>query len=268
MTGAAVKSPGMFEIRQEQGPREALTLAGGLLLPEGDVIVTLMRGRQNLTVDLNAHPPLALQHGDVLMATPVRNIHVTVSGQVVKPGLCDLKAGEGLVSAITQAGGATDKASLCHVKITHADGRCEDVDVNAAFVAGAAEPPVLLSSGDLVMVPENTRLVSVQGYVKQPGSITLREGKDWTLSEVIGLASGPVDQRAGIANVLVLRKDATGKQTRMIYNVEKYLKKGDVKQNPLIQPGDLIFVPETNTPNWAEIFQGLTALGVVGEVVR
>jgi len=344
----SVKAPGMFEIRAEQGVREALALAGGLLLPEGDIIITLKRGQEIKPVDLNAR--MLLQPGDVLMIAPVRSIHVTVTGHVQKPGIYDLKAGESLVAAITQAGGVTDDASLNHVKVSHADGhseeadvnltfvagnaekqvqlttgdlvivpeklhvtvtgqvqkpgsyslkvgeglmaaitqaggvtekaslahvkiihpggRTEEVDINSAFLAGTVEQPVVLSSGDLVVVPENNRTIAVLGYVKQPGYFTLREGKNWTLTDVLGLANGPVDQRAGITSVAVLRADATGKQTRMIIDLDNYLRKGDTKQNPLIQPGDVIYVPETKSPNWTVLFQGLEAGALMLSVAK
>ncbi len=152
-----VKSPGMYEIRPDQGLREALALSGGLLLPQQDVKTTLLRGHENIAVDLNAQTPPPLQRGDVVTIEPLRAIHVMVTGQVQKPGIYDLKAGEGLLAAITQAGGVLDTASLTHVKIVHVAGPSEEVDITQALLAGGAEKPVTLNTGDLVVVPENTK---------------------------------------------------------------------------------------------------------------
>ena len=115
----AVKTPGEQEVRPGQSVIEALALAGGALLPYEDVKATLLRAHESTVVDLNDKRPPVMQRGDVLMLEPLRELHVTVTGQVAKPGIYDLMAGEGLLTAITQAGGITDTASLAHVKVVH-----------------------------------------------------------------------------------------------------------------------------------------------------
>ena len=122
----------------------------------------------------------------------------------------------------------------------------------------------LLHNGDLVVVPQNTNAVAVIGYVKQPGFFPLREGKTWTLAEMIGMAGGIQDKRVGAAHVAILRMNPTGKQLRMIVDLNKYLKDGDCNSNPTLQPGDVVFVPETKNPDWTIVFQAMTSLGVIG----
>jgi hypothetical protein len=43
----------------------------------------------------------------------------------------------------------------------------------------------------------------------------------------------------------------------MIINYVRFLTKGDISQNILLSPGDVVFVPETNSVDWNTVFQGL-----------
>ena len=264
----AVQHPGMCALHPGQGVVEALALAGGLSLSPGDVRVTLLRDHVNQSVDLRSTDRQPLQRGDVLTVDPLRAIHVTVAGQVQQPGVYDLKAGEGVMTAITLAGGATELAALRHVTVNHVTGQREDVDVTAAMRAGKTEPAVKLNTGDLVVVPLNTHAVAVLGYVTHPGYYPLPEDKAWTLSEVLGMASGPQGKAAGLNRVALLHTDENGKQVRQVVNVEKFFKNGDSSNNPAIQPGDVVFVPETSSPDWGLIFQAITSYAVFKSAVK
>ena len=257
-----VQHPGLCELRPGQGVLEALSLAGGMIYPPEDVTVTLQRGHERRVVSPRSTDPLPLEDGDVLTVEPLRAIHVTVSGQVHRPGVYDLKAGEGVLTALTLAGGVTPKASLHHVTVAHAGGRHDEIDLASAMQAGGAEPPMTLGSGDLVVVPENTRSIAVLGYVGLPGNYPLSEDKPWTLTEVLGLANGLQGKIAGLNHVALLRTEASGKQVRQIVDVEKFFKKGDPSGNPLVQPGDVIYVPRSSAPDWGLIFQAITSLSV------
>jgi polysaccharide export outer membrane protein len=83
--------------------------------------------------------------------------------------------------------------------------------------------------------------IKIVGQVRSPKSIAYRAGMTAldALLEVGGLTEFAAGNRARI-----LRKDATGNQKEMKVKLETLLKKGRASDNPLLQPGDVIMVPE------------------------
>jgi protein involved in polysaccharide export with SLBB domain len=69
-----------------------------------------------------------LKAGDTLRFTE-RIMRVSVAGQVARPGAYDIPIGSSLVEAIAQSGGATDKAALTRISITHADATEETINL-------------------------------------------------------------------------------------------------------------------------------------------
>src|SRR6478609_4477693 len=81
--------------------------------------------------------------------------HVTVLGQVGKPGSYPLLPGMSLIQAMSQAGGLTSVASGSHVNLTRKTPKGQQtvqVDVEAISEGRAAD--VLLQAGDQIYVPE------------------------------------------------------------------------------------------------------------------
>ncbi|HEY3377193.1 MAG TPA: SLBB domain-containing protein [Armatimonadota bacterium] len=252
----AVKTPGMTDLRAGSGVAEALAKAGGLTIPAAEARITLQRnGKLVATIAPKQLTAVPMQRGDILTVDPLRATSVMVTGSVKTPGLFELKDGEGVVEAITLAGGASDKAALSHVKIVRSTGVMETVDMAQAFRSEKSIVNVKLASGDLIIVPEITSGVVVLGYVSAPGYYPLADGKRVLLSEVIALAKGPDLRRAGINKVAIQRTMNDGTQTRMIVDLEHFMKTGDAKSNPEIQPNDIVYVPQTRKPDWAAIFQ-------------
>jgi len=84
--------------------------------------------------------------------------------------------------------------------------------------------------------------VTVIGQVKTQGSIPYREGM--TLLDVVLLAGGLNDYAAGNRSKLV-RKDANGKTTERRVRVDDLVRKGKLKENVEMMPGDVLIVPES-----------------------
>lgn len=83
--------------------------------------------------------------------------------------------------------------------------------------------------------------IKIVGQVQSPKSIAYRAGMTAldALLEVGGLTEFAAGNRARI-----LRKDASGNQKEIKVKLETLLKKGRTSDNPLLQPGDVIMVPE------------------------
>jgi len=132
-----------------------------------------------------------------------------------------------------------------------------------ALQDGNEEYNVKLHAGDMVMVPQVTARIAVLGYVTSPGYFSVPDGQRLRLADALGLAKGVDNKRAGVSAVAVIRNEDDGRQERNIYDIKKYLKTGDPRHNPEVHPGDIVYVPETDKPNWDWIYQGMQALGTL-----
>ncbi|HYQ25837.1 MAG TPA: polysaccharide biosynthesis/export family protein [Polyangiaceae bacterium] len=81
--------------------------------------------------------------------------HVTVLGQVAKPGSYPLLPGMSLIQAISQAGGLTAVASGTHVSLTRKTSKGQQtVEVNVEGISEGRAPDVPLQAGDQIYVRE------------------------------------------------------------------------------------------------------------------
>jgi polysaccharide export outer membrane protein len=81
--------------------------------------------------------------------------HVTVLGQVAKPGSYPLVPGMSMIQAISQAGGLTAVASGTHVSLTRKASKGQQtVEVDVEAISEGKAPDVPLQAGDQIYVRE------------------------------------------------------------------------------------------------------------------
>ena len=81
--------------------------------------------------------------------------HVTLLGQVAKPGSFPLLPGMSLIQAISQAGGLTAVASSSHVNVTRKTAKGQQtVEVDVGAITEGKAPDVPLQAGDQIYVHE------------------------------------------------------------------------------------------------------------------
>lgn len=187
-----------------------------------------------------------------------RTLKATVGGFVSRPGQFEIRPGDTLVTLLNQGGGTVpDRADLRRATFRRANSNeLIPVDLYAMLIKGDTSQNYKLSDGDELNVPEETNLrISVQGSVAQPGTYAYKE--PMTLSDAISLAHGEIRQRSMFSKVLIIReqKGQPGQFLRIQANYVKFIKEGDSSQNIPLVPGDLIVVPETKTPDLAEVTQ-------------
>lgn len=269
----AVAKPGTYEIKQDWRVSEALSAAGGLNpdFQTAECKVVLLRagtGKREVAglsdvLRQGSASNFPVSNGDVVTLDPGEMIPIYVTGKVKNPGLFKMKSDSaGVLEALAVAGGTLDEASLSNVTVTHLSGSKDVLDLSGAMVEGKQLPSLRLQSGDLVLVPETTKRVAVLGFVAQPGIYPLKDGQKQSLSDVLGMAKGMDNRRAGLTSVAVIRV-VDGKQVKTVYDVQKFLRKGDTAQNPEIRAGDVVYVPETNKLDWEPILRGMSAIGVM-----
>ncbi len=71
--------------------------------------------------------------------------------------------------------------------------------------------------------------------------------------DAIALAGGP-QERAALENVGIYRDGAVDQSELVAMGRDKILFTGDASENPLLQGGDIVYVPETKRLDWTKIF--------------
>lgn len=266
----AVSKPGLYDMKPGWRITESVAAAGGLAagIETTDCCATILRAStgERETVKLSdvfqgvEDANVGVNSGDVITINAEETIPVYVMGKVKTPGLYRVrKDSAGVAVALTLAGGITDDAAINRVTITHLNGESQVVDLAPALLQGKQESSGRLQAGDLVVVPEETAKVAVLGFVNAPGFFPMKSGVKLTLSEALGLARG-ADKRGKLSAVAIIRTQGD-EQKRLVCDLDKFLKSGDKTQNPEILPGDVVYVSQTNKPEWSTIFNAVTSVG-------
>lgn len=86
--------------------------------------------------------------------------------------------------------------------------------------------------------------VIVLGRVRHPGRIKIPPTQDLTVSSAIQQAGG-FDTSAKENAIRITRKDAQGKNVQLEVNLHNLGAKGNLREDPVLQPGDVVYVPES-----------------------
>ena len=104
------------------------------------------------------------------------------------------------------------------------------------------------------------------GEVKNPGIYTMKEGL--SLIEAIGMAGSETD-KAILRKTMVIRNKGLGKDPDIyIVDVEKILKKGKLKYNLKLNPGDIVYVPKSVKPDWGRILPMLQTIDITHSLIK
>lgn len=271
-----VQKGGILDWKQGWRVQEALGAAGGLVtgIEQRDVRVVLEKAETKERIELplvealqdTANPKLTIAPGDVLRFQSLALTPIYVAGKVKQPGIYRMREGEaGVLEAIAQAGGVTPEANITSVRIARATGEQELVDISPAILDAKPVQLPKLRAGDMIVVSEAQEKVVVLGYVKQPGYYPIPSGRTYTLAQAVALAGG--EARGRITRIGLVRVE-NGKDVRRVYDLGKYLTKGDPNSNPTLQPGDIVYVPESNRIEIAQILSGLASSALLFNNIR
>jgi len=190
---------------------------------------------------------------------------VWVLGQVQRPGIVEFKEGDTITSAIAQAGSYTAEARLEAAVLTRrGSDKTIPIDLKKLYKDGALSQNYKLEEGDVLYLPEDTfNKYYVLGEVLRPGLYILRDNT--SVLSAVSQAGGPTE-RGSMKGVMLVRGDINNPEKRTI-DLSKMVK-GDLSQDVQIEPGDVVYVPETNKPDWGKISQILNALMSIGTIRR
>jgi protein involved in polysaccharide export with SLBB domain len=183
-----------------------------------------------------------------------------------KSGVYYLKQGQTVLDVVTAVGGVTPQANLRRARVERRVGnRIEviPVDLDRLINQGDKSADVALVNGDVIVIPAVTDKVHVFGEVRQAGSFVFSPSR--RLIDYIGEAKGPTP-RARLTEVSVVRViDNTPHVFR--FNVKKAMSGGSAKDNPELEPGDIVYVPSKFVSDWRDamqvMFTGLSLMNLL-----
>jgi len=114
-------------------------------------------------------------------------INVSIVGEVTSPGTYSIPSINSAFNFLSLAGGVTDLGSLRNIKIIHADGNVDELDVYKFLNKPEIPDNKYLNNGDFILVPTMGNVVSAEG-VKRPQQFELKS--DETLSDFLIFAGG------------------------------------------------------------------------------
>lgn len=171
---------------------------------------------------------------------------VSVLGAVKQPGSYSLIGRTTIVEAISKAGGLDMEEKWKNAVLLRPNQKGDQkeitsitLDLEKLLKGGDTSLNLEVRDKDTIFIPR-ADTVFVYGQVKYPQAIKLE--KDLTIVEAIALAGGFT--RLASQNRTRVIRVVDGKVTKINVKMAD-IKKGSAKENILLQPGDIVVVPES-----------------------
>lgn len=272
--------PGQFEMTlsggasdRQFGVKDLIDLSLGLLpnaAPSRAIIERPGAGNEVTALHVNLsqgeNPPM--RPGDKLIVPSVSdyqptirlvgefkgdNVYQRVAGAVMnRSGVYRLAKGETAGDVIVRTGGATPQADLRRAKIERrTNGKLEVIPLDLEKVLSRQDKSadVVLESGDTVLLPALMDKVYVFGQVARSGGFPYEPER--RMMDYLANAGGP-NSRA-TQSVMIVRGNSENPDV-MKFNLKSGMK-GKSSDNPVMQPGDVIYVPQKTISDWRDISQ-------------
>jgi protein involved in polysaccharide export with SLBB domain len=246
VTGAVTKAgPVVVTEPQQRDLAEILLTAGPL--PAADLRnVIVYHGETQTTYDMSGlRRPVALPataeivSGDRVFVPGLDTAGVVISGAVSRMGMLELVTPEQreLAQAVLSVS-PLPSADLEHVTVFR-NGESLLRNVKGYLDRGDDSQKLELQDGDRVVVPETTGGgVVVYGQVSRQGQVPLGVGQQRDLLGAVTVA-GALVATADMTRVTVYRKG-----DRLVRDLQRLQDEGDLSQNLMLEPGDMVVVPE------------------------
>jgi protein involved in polysaccharide export with SLBB domain len=143
----------------------------------------------------------------------LRRVKVTVSGEVLFPGVYVLSAGDRISEAVRMAGGAAEHSSERNIILFRGDRQLM-VDLQKYFRADVKDANPYVREGDIVLVPSSERAINrvgIYGAVRSPGDHEFASGDN--LLDLTMLAYG-LTTDADSLSCEIVRFESDGLSTR------------------------------------------------------
>lgn len=254
-----VARPGAYNIDQFTRLLDIIALAGGTTARAltDQIAITSSTNQEEVdyinlnTAVMDNSQNRILRGGEIVFIPEAKE--VLVMGEVVRPGAFIAPQGARILDLLALAGGTKSNSGAQNIVLTRQGNSSEQVWVTDyhTLVNAQQDANLLVQGGDVIFVPEAKNQVLVLGEVTRPGVYSISDGAK--VLDAIALAGGP-KERAALESIGIYRDGNLDESSTLAVGKDKLLFQGNANENPPIMGGDIIYVPETNKPNWTEIF--------------
>lgn len=179
---------------------------------------------------------VALRPGDVIVV-PEADDYVSLIGAVNAPGRHPIARGARLTDAIAAAKGLRSEAERKQCVLLRGTTRIT-VELGKIVTDKNSDANIEIKDGDTIIVDAvEPMVVSVLGQARREAQLELDEGAK--VSDAIAAAGG-LTEEADAAKVKLIRGD-----TRRIVDLAPLLHGDELTQDPELQHGDLVVIPES-----------------------
>lgn len=185
-----------------------------------------------------------------------RPITAIVGGFVQRPGQYQFRPGDTLLTLLMNGGGPIpDRADLRRATLRRKGFReVIPIDLFDLLNRGDVTQNYVVQDGDELIIPElvNGRIL-VLGVIRAPGVYNYKE--PMTLLDAVTLAGGEIPRRSRFSKIKITRPlpGQPGNYIQIEANLVRFLAQGDSSQNVLLQPGDLVYVPDSGNIDFDQI---------------
>jgi polysaccharide export outer membrane protein len=180
----------------------------------------------------------------VVIVMEINSINVSITGEVVEPGVFKVNRPLTLLHLFSMANGFTDKAELKSSYVLR-DGKKLPVNIYRLVKLDDFSQNIWLRHNDVVYIHENFKnRIHIIGEVVKPTIIFYREGM--TLLDAVLLADGLTEiARPAGAKVYRKSRSKSGKTSSSTISVDlsDVISDGDLSKNITLRPGDIIHIP-------------------------
>jgi len=161
----------------------------------------------------------------------IRSIHVTLIGEIKRPGSYTLSSLSTIMNALYASGGPTDIGSFRNINLVRSGKVITTFDLYDFLLKGDLSKNLLLHDEDAIRVSTYTARVAFKGAVKKPAIFEVKTGDN--ASDILGYAGGFSD----IGYKEIIRVSRMGVAEREMLTV-----KGSRLNDFILQSGDTLTV--------------------------
>lgn len=259
--GRSVENQKVFFERKEDFTLKNLVSKIKLLDKSSKIVLVSAQGNEeayNWDDVYSGKIDVSLNVGDTVIIDKDLENYLYILGEVLNPGMYYLeKQPLSIIEALSLAGGLSSWASYNKVIVKRAE---QEIELDLSDPTKIADFKV--KAGDLIFVPAvQTNKVYVLGAVKNAGIVSITP--QTTLLDAIMKSGGFVDKSV-TSRVYLFKDGPNSKPIRCDLSGIRTGRTIDEKDNPLISPNDIIYVPDNPVTDISTILTIISqTLGII-----
>ncbi|MDE2573451.1 MAG: polysaccharide export protein [bacterium] len=200
-----------------------------------------------------------------IAVTAEGNDNVLVLGNVKTPGKYSLPGSSKLTDAIAAAGGlGATNGDYPVARVAIGNDPVRNVSLQKLLREGDLSVNAPLGTNTVVYIPGPTPIqVQVLGAVDRPGDLEVSQGD--RLAIAIAKAGNSSNAHADLSRIHVTHVAADGSTKTATYDLYRELNNGDLSADPVLQKGDIVYVPQSKSTDRTNILGSI--LSTVGRIV-